>query len=178
MRKGLICLIPLLFMGCAGMTLHPTPPPGCEGSLILKYVPYPKVTDVAFKLVLFEVVKANPSIKQDVLKALDKFDSMLGNPMLTYLGFAQTIAADIASINQLAGVELIIISEVLRQFDQAISIDQCDRTLLRKHIAEQKAYLAMAMKPPISMRYSPGAPRYRMPGGYDFSDSIPGAPGI
>jgi hypothetical protein len=119
-------------------------PDWCGESLIYELIPNPEAAELVITVAVFEVVKHKPEWREPVALTLDFLSVMLEEPGVTYFQFASWVAAQVKFVNQYAGSELVIVSEVLGRFDRRIPITDCDRELLHGHIAREKRYLAMA----------------------------------
>jgi len=146
-RKALYlaaCL--LLVVGTVGCATIPksTPPPGCEDSLIYQHIPYPEAIDLAVKLAVFEIAKHEPEYRATIYMAIGAMEELLTHERLTYAHFFWDVTKRVEWLRENVGAELIIVSETLRMFDGVeIPVSDCDRTLLLKHLAQQRMYLGM-----------------------------------
>lgn len=138
----LFCLA-LLGTGCIGLSniVSDKPPVGCENSLIYKYVSSPGTTDLILKLALYELAKNKPEWREPVWEFLLACEKMITLENITYRYLMLEVVAAVDYLNENAGVELLILSEVLGDFDKEILISDCDKDLLLQHIAKQKLYL-------------------------------------
>jgi len=151
LQKCFVLLFALLFSagGCGTIDLDLTQPdeipPGCENSLILKYVPAPKVIDVGLKIAVVQVAKLGykEEVKTAITDVLWMLPETKDDNLKTGAEFVSYIMTRVNFLNKYAGVELVIVSETLNVIDVNIPLDWCDIEIIRKHLEGQLLYVNM-----------------------------------
>lgn len=143
MKRNLIAfVIAIVFglsmvVGCSTIQ-KPVTPPGCELSLVYKYVPYPQLSGGIATIVGLEAYKAAVNAGMDTapyIKAMESMSIALDNPSLTYTGFVKALAFTNDNVMKYAGIEIVFMASLLEQMaTQNAVMNECDRNYFAKQI--------------------------------------------
>lgn len=135
-----------LMSACA--TTPQIPPEECANSLIYKVADEmhttPQAVGAVFQLADLELVKNDVVAKKDVSQFLDDVESLVSRDTTTYLDVVTAITVRVEALQEKFGPEVMLLITVFsEQLSEPIPIDPCDKTLLLKHVADQRRVLEM-----------------------------------
>lgn len=146
MKKLVLVVLVAFLAGCASTTF--VPPVECEkgDSLILKTFPDPRGLDKGLLVVQLAAIEQLPGYTPaDAVKVLDDVERRLGQVGgMTYAELVGVIMTKLDIANSLAGGLVFIVGPDIGLLSHNIPISPCDLALVRKHLAKQRALVAIA----------------------------------
>ena len=148
MKKVITIIFALLLFvaGCAENNV--VVPEGCENSLIYaeaaKLGVTPQAVGTIFQLANLELLKNNVIAKADVEQFFDDVECLLDRDETTYLDVVAMVVTRVDELRNEYGPEvMVLITAFSEQLSKPIPIDECDRMLMLKHVADQRKILDM-----------------------------------
>jgi hypothetical protein len=131
-------VLALFFCGCT-LNQNVSVPPGCEDSLIYRLVPNPQQAGILLRLGNLAAIDSDIYTPYQALAFIDECRRQLNMPNMTYAILAQFVGENLMPY-------LIIIGELVPQFaEYDIVINECDKSLLSKHLDQQEQIVRMKM---------------------------------
>jgi len=139
----------LVLAWLSGCSSAPAPvPSGCEHSLIYQTAARlhttPKAVGTIFQLADMRLIRSNSVAKSDVARFLNDVQDLLESGTTTYLDLVSMVTLRVEKLQANYGPEvMLLISAFSEQLSQPILLDPCDRTMLLRHVADQREVLEM-----------------------------------
>lgn len=146
MKYFILSIVILTLTACTSGPF--VPPVECEGqpSLILEKFPDPRGLDKALLSVqLAAMTQIKGYEKKDAIQVLNDIEDRITNiEKATYADLVGLVTSKLKIANSLAGGVVFIIGQDLDVLSEPVPISACDMALVRKHLAKQKALIAIA----------------------------------
>jgi len=135
-----------IVVSVTGCAVPPAPPAGCEQSVIYKVATRmhttPQMIGALFQIGSIELIKSKPTVASQLVQFLNELDVALEDDTLTYLELVVLIQVRVRNLQTQYGHEImILLTTFMNQLSQPIPLDQCDRSMIRKHINNQLVIL-------------------------------------
>jgi hypothetical protein len=155
---GLAALVAFGLTGCASTTSAPSlpayaPPAQCTGTFdnatgkytggdseILKVLPNPTAVGVALQLGDVAAIRGGAYKAADALVVIDEIDAAVA-AATDYGTLATYVSGKLADANAAAGTAVFVNSGLLAQFTSRAVISDCDRAIILRHTAAQRAVI-------------------------------------
>jgi len=150
-------ILVLSMAGCGKSMANPsstyTPPTVCTGTFdnatgaylgtdseILKVLPNPVPTGVVLQLADYAAIKSGVYKATDALKVIADIEAAL-DAATDYGSLAVYVSGKLADANTAAGAQIFVSTGLLSQFTSRSVISECDKAIIKKHLAAQRSII-------------------------------------
>ena len=131
---------------CAGKSAW-TPPAKCDGqpSLILEKIPVPKEASLILQLANLQLLKGEAYGPDDARAVIDTIEEVL-EIGVSYADLCAYVMGLTGKFNARYGAEIFLVSQYLELLSAPLPISDCDKELIRLHLAKQRQVLLLVGK--------------------------------